>query len=564
MKQHATPLWLLLLTATLASAGDPPADLVLHDGVVHTLDPERPTATAVAIRGGVIVGVGAALDPAWVGGETRVIDLDGACVVPGLWDAHGHLLSLGLSQIEVDLTGTTSFAQVVERVAARAKETPAGQWILGRGWDQNDWPKDEFGGEFPTHAALSAAVPDHPVILSRVDGHASLVNARALALREIGPATKAPAGGEVIADAKGQPTGVLVDAAMDLAPEPAPTPAQVRSALLTAARTCVEYGLVGVHDAGLGPSTLAALEDLAVQDELPLRVYGMLSQGAATDEVLKAGPRVDLHGGRITVRSIKCFVDGALGSRGAWLLEPYADRPDARGLPQLSQEDLELLLTRATKSGFQVCVHAIGDAGVRRVLDAVERVAGELGVERVRAVRPRVEHAQVIHPDDMARFAALGVVPSMQPTHATSDMPWAEARLGPSRVKGAYAWRTLLDAGVPAIALGSDFPVEGVSPLWGLHAAVTRVDAQGQSPHGEGGWLPDQRLSREEALLGFTRWACVGAFMEDRTGTIATGRWADLAVYDADLLTCPPARLRDLRARLTIVGGRVVHEQAAR
>lgn len=561
VKRHAAPWCLLLLTAALAGAGEPPADLVLHDGVVHTLDPDRPTATAVAIRGDLIVGVGAALDPAWVGSATRVIDLDGACVVPGLWDAHGHLLSLGLAQTEVDLTGTTSYAQVVERVAARARETPAGQWIVGRGWDQNDWPEGEFAGEFPTHAALSAAVPGHPVLLSRVDGHAALLNARALALREVGPATRAPAGGEVIFDAKGQPTGVLVDAAMDLAPEPAPTPAQVRSALQLAARTCVEYGLVGVHDAGLGPAALASLEDLAVEDELPLRVYGMLSQEAATDEVLAAGPRVGLHGGRLTVRAIKCFVDGALGSRGAWLLEPYADRPDARGLPQLPQEDLQALLTRATERGFQVCVHAIGDAGVRRVLDAVERVAGELGVDRVRAARPRIEHAQVIHPDDMARFAALGVVPSMQPTHATSDMPWAEARLGPERVKGAYAWRTLLDAGVPAIALGSDFPVEGVSPLWGLHAAVTRLDAQGGSPHGEGGWFPDQRLGREEALLGFTRWACVGAFLEEQTGRLSPGRWADLAVFDADLLTCPPARLRDLRARLTIVGGRVVHER---
>lgn len=543
----------MVLCAVAARAGEP-ADLVLQGGVVHTLDPSRPRAGAVAIRGDRIVAVADAPAPGWVGPSTRVIDLDGACVVPGLWDAHGHLLSLGLGEVEVDLAGTRSFAEVVERVAARATDTPAGQWIVGRGWDQNDWPKDEFGGEFPTHARLSAAVPDHPVLLSRVDGHAALLNARALEARGIGPDTAAPPGGEVVKDAEGRPTGVLVDAALDLAPEPPPTPAQVRTALKAAARTCASYGLVGVHDAGVGPGTLAAFEELHDRGELPLRVYAMLSADAATDAVLAKGPLVDRFGGRLTVRAIKAFVDGALGSRGAWLLAPYSDRPDTRGLPQTSPEALRALLARATRAGFQVCAHAIGDAGVRAVLDAVEATEG------ARALRPRVEHAQVIAEADFARFARLGVIPSMQPTHATSDMPWAEARLGPARVKGAYAWRRLLDAGVPAIACGSDFPVEGVSPLWGLFAAVTRTDEAGASPHGEGGWFPEQRLTREEALLGFTRWAAQAAFLEERTGAIAPGRWADLAVFDADLLTCPPATLRGLKARLTVLAGQVVHE----
>lgn len=542
------------------AAPEPTADLVLHDAIVHTQDPAAPTAGAVALRGDRIVGVGPTVDAAWIGSGTRLIDLDGACVVPGLWDAHGHLLSLGLAAGEVDLSDARSFAEVVERVAERARSTPSGQWILGRGWDHNDWPHDEFAGELPHHARLSRATPDHPVLLSRIDGHAALLNARALLLRGIGAATVAPAGGEVLEGDDGQPTGVLVDAALALAPEPEPTAAQVRAALRQAARTCVEYGLVGVHDAGVGPAALAALEELAAAGELPLRVYAMLSQRAATDEVLARGPRVGLRGGRITVRAIKTFVDGALGSRGALLLEPYADRPDTRGLPQAEPDALRDLIVRAGRHGFQVCAHAIGDGGVRRVLDAVEASASELGLERVRALRPRVEHAQVIHRDDFARFAPLGVIPSMQPTHATSDMPWAEARLGPDRARGAYAWQTLLEAGAPGIALGSDFPVEGVSPLWGLHAAVTRLDAEGHSPHGEGGWFPRQRLTRAQALLGFTRWACAAAFMEEQGGVIAPGRWADLAVFERDVLTCPPADLRGLRARLTIVGGEVVHE----
>ncbi len=560
MTRHATTFLLLTLAAQAALAAPEPADLVLHDAVIRTLDPARPTASALALRGDRILALGDAVDPAWVGSATRVIDLDGACVVPGLWDAHGHLLSLGLAEHEVDLAGARSFAEVVARVAARAAATPRGQWIVGRGWDQNDWPRDEFAGELPAHARLSAATPEHPVLLSRVDGHAALLNARALAARGIDRSTTSPAGGEVLKDAAGEPTGVLVDAALDLAPEPPPTPAQVRAALRAAARACVEHGLVGVHDAGVGREALAGLEELAAAGELPLRVYAMLAQGAATDEVLARGPRVGLHGGRLTVRAIKVFVDGALGSRGAFLLEPYADRPDTRGLPQTDLAALRDLIVRAGRHGFQVCAHAIGDAGVRLVLDAVEAAAAELGPERARALRTRIEHAQVIHPDDVGRFAALGVLPSMQPTHATSDMPWAAARLGAERVRGAYAWQALLSAGVPAIACGSDFPVEGVSPLWGLHAAVTRLDAAGQSPHGPGGWFPDQRLTREQALLGFTRWACAAAFMEDQGGVLAPGRLADVAVFERDLLTCPPADLRDLRARLTIVGGQVVHE----
>lgn len=351
---------------------------------------------------------------------------------------------------------------------------------------------------------------------------------------------------------------MLVDAALDLVQTPAPGPDEIKAALRAATQACARLGLVGVHDAGVSPGTLRALEELAAAGELPIRVYVMLASGPGLPAELARGPR-SLHDGRLEVKAVKLLVDGALGSRGAFLLAPYSDRPDTRGLPQYPPDALRAEVLRAARAGFQPCIHAIGDAGVRRVLDAFQSVGEELG-PAFRALRPRVEHAQVIAPDDLPRFAALGVLPSMQPTHCTSDMPWAEARLGPERVRGAYAWRSLLAAGVPAIPCGSDFPVEGANPLWGLYAAITRLDPEGHSPHGEGGWYPDQRLTRAEALQGFTSWACYGAHQEDRGGQLTTGRWADLTVLDQDPLTAPPAQLRAATVRLTVVGGRIAFE----
>lgn len=538
-----------LLAACAASAGEP-ADLVLWNGTVHTLDPARPRARAVAVRGDRIAGLGDAVDASWIGSRTRVLDLQGATVVPGLWDAHGHLLSLGQGEREVDLVGTRSFAEVIERVAARAKTTAKGEWIVGRGWDQNDWA----AAAMPDHAALSAATPDHPVLLSRIDGHAALANARALALGKVTRDTQAGPGGEVLKRSDGEPTGVLVDAAISLIPEPAPSAAEVEEALLAGARACAKLGLVGVHDAGVSPATLAALERLQAAGKLPIRVYAMHADGPGLEAQLRRGPWSS-DDGRLHARAVKLFVDGALGSRGAWLLAPYADRPESHGLPQTTLEALKERLLAVAQARLQPCVHAIGDAGVRAVLDACEDVDGQT-FTLLHRLRPRVEHAQVISPEDIPRFSQLGVLASMQPTHCTSDMPWAEARLGPERVRGAYAWRSLLRAGAGPLPLGSDFPVEGANPLWGLHAAVTRLAADGTSPHGPGGWYPDERLTREEALRGFTAWACYGAGLEKHGGTLEVGMWADLTVLRDDPLTCPAARLRDVAVRFTIVGGR--------
>lgn len=527
------------------------ADLVLKDGVVYTLDPELPKARAIAIRGGRIVGVADAVRPEWVGAETRVLDLKGACVVPGLWDAHAHLLGLGLSRQRVDLVGTTSFAEVVERLRSEAASTPKGHWIQGRGWDQNDWPKSEFGGEFPTHDALSRAVPNHPVLLRRIDGHASLLNRRALDQAMIGKETKAPSGGAILRDADGLPTGVLVDAAMSLANTPPLSGNEVRRALKQGADECLSLGLVGIHDAGISSKTLEAYESLYTKGELPFRVYAMLRPSAARD---LGKPFTNRFDGRLSARAVKRSMDGALGSRGAFLLEPYSDQPDTTGLPQIEREALAEETRFFAALGFQTCTHAIGDAGVRRVLDAYEQAQGD-----DRSLRLRIEHAQIVAPADIPRFAALGVLPSMQPTHCTSDMPWATARVGADRIRGAYAWQRLRDAGVTHIPLGSDFPVESPNPMLGFYAAVTRLSPKGTSPQGPGGWFPDQRLTRIQTLRGFTIDAAYAAFQENDTGSIALGKWADFAVFDRDLITCPAPDLLTARVRYTIVAGEVAY-----
>jgi predicted amidohydrolase YtcJ len=441
----------------------------------------------------------------------------------------------------------------VARVKAAAAKLPKGSWIQGRGWDHNDWPREEFGGEFPSHHALSAAVPDHPVVIRRIGGHAALVNARAMELSKISAETPAPSGGDIPKGKGGQPTGVLVDAAMSLVDDPPLARAQVREALLLAARECLSRGLVGIHDAGVGPETLAVYEELYEEGALPFRVYVMLQPGAAKE---LGAPPGSTFGGRLTVRAIKRFMDGALGSRGAYLDAPYSDAPGRQGLPQIETDALAAYTREMLAKGWQVCTHAIGDGGVRRVLDAYQAAIGERKDHRL-----RVEHAQVIGLEDIPRFAKLGVLPSMQPTHCTSDMPWAEARLGPERVKGAYAWRRLLDAGVRHLPLGSDFPVEKPDPLLGIYAAVSRLSPKGESPHGAKGWYADQALSPLEALKGFTLDACYAAFQEEEGGSIAPGKWADLTLLDRDLLTVPAAEILKTRVRATIVAGELAYEK---
>lgn len=532
------------------------ATLILTNANVVTLDPRKPAAQAIAIAGDRILAVGSAEE---VGGVrktrgTETIDLGGATVIPGLVDAHAHVASLGETLETVRLYGTTSWEQVVALAKERAATTPKGGWIVGDGWDQNDWAG--AGKDFPVHDALSAAIPDHRVFLHRVDGHAGIANTLALETASIGKETKDPPGGKILRAKDGSPTGVLVDEAMQLVARhiPAPTHAQIKERILKAQAEILKSGLVGVHDAGVNAAGLAAYEELEREGKLVLRIYAMLD-GADPQLLLDRFARKPIVGERLTVRSVKLYADGALGSRGAALLAPYLDDPGNRGLLIMDAATIEQVTRDALLAGFQVSVHAIGDRGNREALDAFERALA--ATPSAKDARLRIEHAQVIAPEDIPRFAKLGVIASMQPTHATSDMPWAEARVGKERVKGAYAWRSLKSAGV-RLAFGSDFPVEGVPPLWGLHAVVTRQDRKSTPA---GGWQPQEKLDAREALEGFTIGAAWAAFEEATRGTIEAGKLADLVVLSGDPLGVKPPEIPSLRVRKTIVGGKVVYTE---
>jgi predicted amidohydrolase YtcJ len=511
-------------------------ELVLRGGAIVTHDAARPRVRALAADGGRIVAVGDDAEmAAHIGARTRVIELAGRTVLPALTDGHAHLYCLGCALGELDLDGCRSPAECVARVAA----APPGEWLLGRGWDQNRFAD----ARFPAHAALDAAAPDRPVWLRRIDGHAGWANARALALAGVTAATPDPPGGRILREASGAPSGVLVDAAMALVDRVVPPPddGAREQAILRAQAVALENGLTGVHEMGIDAATVAAYRRLARDGRLRLRVYAF-AEAADALALLARDPDPPAEDARFLVRGIKLFADGALGSRGAALLVPYNDDPHNLGLILTPVEVLERVAARALERGWQVAVHAIGDRANRMVLDAYARAGCAAGRDH----RFRVEHAQVLAPGDLERLARLGVVASMQPTHATSDLLWAEARLGRERLAGAYAWRRVLDAGVRLVG-GSDFPVEGPSPLAGLYAAVT------------GGGRPEQKLTLDEAIRAFSLDAAFGAFEERWRGRAAPGQAADLTVLDRDLLDAPPRALLDAKIDFTIVGGRVVY-----
>lgn len=481
------------------------------------------------------------------GNEVREVVQDGT-VIPGLIDAHGHLMGLGESLMQADLVGTLGLDQIIERLRAKEGDLPDGAWLLGRGWDQNDWAV----AEFPAAADLDREFPERPVWLERVDGHAGWANSAALRAAGIHRDTPDPEGGRILRDDKGAPTGVLIDNAMNLVVRklPAPDRAWQRRALRTALDAAVAAGLTGVHDAGVSREGLALYRELADDELLPLRVYAMADGASgALDDLCRDG--LYRHaGGRLEMRAVKLYADGALGSRGAALLADYADEPGNRGLLVEASERLAAIIRRAAGCSVQPAVHAIGDRANRAVLDAY----ASLTPEQRKQLRPRVEHAQVVDPDDIPRFAQLGVIASMQPTHATSDMPWAEKRVGASRLRGAYAWRRFLDSGA-ALALGSDFPVERVDPVLGLYAAVNRQDAQGKP---DGGWLPDQRMTLAEAIDGFTRGAAYAGHAEAEVGTLEAGKRADFVVLATDPFKLRGRGLLALKIRSTWVDGEQV------
>lgn len=479
--------------------------------------------------------------------DATVIDGGGKTALPGLIDAHGHVLGLGQERVQADFRGSPSLQDTLARAKAFAAANPRNPWVLGGGWNQSLWA----GKQFPTAKDLDAAISDRPAALSRIDGHAVWVNSRALQIAGITRDTPDPKGGQIVRDARGEATGVLVDAATGLIERhiPQPTDADIKRALTAAMNELAALGLTGVHDAGIDARQYGLYQQLGAAGQLPIRVYAMLADSKQARDIIAAGPKAAQFDDRLQMSAVKSWIDGALGSRGAALRSDYSDQPQHHGLMLYTPEELRVLAQLTASKGWQLNVHAIGDAGNHLVLDTFEKA---LTREQRQALRPRIEHAQVISPEDIPRFAQLGVIASMQPTHATSDMNMAEDRVGAQRIKGAYAWRTLLDAGA-RLAGGSDFPVELPNPFLGLYAAVTRQDREGHPP---GGWYPQQKLTREEALRLFTIDAAYAARMETSTGSLEPGKWADFILIDRDYFKAPQSEIDDIKVIATYVAGK--------
>ncbi|RUO71971.1 amidohydrolase [Idiomarina ramblicola] len=480
----------------------------------------------------------------------NIVDMQGKTVFPGLTDAHGHIQSLGNSLLQVDLRDTESVSAAVQKVRTYADEQPQMKWITGRGWNQEQWQQNSF----PSAAHLDEVVNDRPVWLMRIDAHAGWANSEALRLAGIDKDTVAPEGGEIIRDEQGNPTGVLVDNAMQLVEDIIPEPSleQQRSAYELAFQHLIKLGITSVHDAGINSNEISVYKGLHHQGRMPLRVYGMI---AATEpklaQLLAEGP-YESHDQKLTIRSVKIYADGALGSRGAALIEPYSDDHDNHGLMVTSEEKIRDLYELIIPHGFQINTHAIGDRANRVVLDNMAEIYEELGG---RNLRNRIEHAQIVHPDDLERFSELNLIASMQPTHATSDKNMAEDRLGSERMAGAYAWQTLLDQGT-VIAAGSDFPVELANPFYGLHAAVTRQD---RSDLPTGGWYAEEKMSLEQALRSFTIDAAYSAWQEKSLGSLEPGKWADFIVLGQDPFAADASNIWQTQVEQTYVAGKRVY-----
>jgi predicted amidohydrolase YtcJ len=521
------------------------ADLAITNGNIYTLDTKQPHASALAVRQGLIVAIGADVSRN-IGPSTKVIDAHGATLIPGLIDSHGHVRGLGTSLENLDLRGIASEREIAEKVRVAAQSAKPGEWILGRSWDQNLWPSKQFPGA----DSISAAAPGNPVALTRVDGHAVWVNRKAMEIADLNAGTADPPGGKVLRDAAGKPTGVLLDQARSLVEHkiPEPTQDQVERRILRALQECARLGMTTVHDAGVSPADIEAYRALVRKGRMPIRVYAMIGgAGPLLDSWLAKGPEI---GDYLTIRSVKLYADGALGSRGAAMLEPYSDDPGNRGLLITDRATIRGVAERALRAGFQVNTHAIGDAANRAVIDAYADVLKGPNDKRF-----RVEHAQIVAPEDFAKFQRYSVIASMQPTHATSDMPWAQDRVGPERIKGGYAWQTFLRLGVH-VPGGSDFPVESANPLWGLYAAITRQDKTGKPA---GGWFPDQRMTREEALRSWTVEGAYAAFEEAKKGSLEPGKMADFILLSGDVMTMPAADIWQTKVTLTVVGGKIVY-----
>ncbi len=555
MNRHYTLLvFIIIIFFGYSCSGKEDADLVIRGGQIITVDQDFSIQGAVAVKSGKVIYVGSDDEiQSYIGRNTKFIELQDAIVLPGLIDAHGHLTGYGKSLEYVDLVGTTSYQEIINLIEEKVETVEPGEWIRGRGWDQNDWTNKEF----PEHQLLSAITPDNPVVLTRIDGHAILINQLAMDLAGITSATPEITGGKIHRDVSGNPTGVFVDNAEKLITQHIPrySQAEIRKIITNGAEHLVTYGITGIHDAGIPISRISDYKYLIDNCEMPIRINAMLSDTSAVenDEFLKSHGVESYGNDFLRVKSIKLYADGALGSRGASLLEPYADDPGNVGLIVTDSLHMLEVAKAALRTSFQVCTHAIGDGGIRTVLNIYEAALAEFEEDDHRF---RIEHSQIVNLADVSRYAELGVIPAMQPQHAISDMPWVEARIGAERSKGAYAWRSFIDAGL-IIPCGSDVPVEVPDPLLGIYNAVTRQNEAGLP---KGGWIPEQKMTIEEAIKGYTIWAVQAAFQEDILGSIEVGKYADFTILNKNILSIEPSEILDTNVLYTIIGGEIKYQ----
>jgi predicted amidohydrolase YtcJ len=564
LKRKSLRVLLCLLSLWIAAGcrdSAPTADLVLRGGKVVTVDPAAPEVEALAVSGDTIVAVGPdqEIEP-YIGPETQVIDLEGKLAIPGFIEGHGHFMGIGDAKLQLQLMGTGSWDEIVAMVVSAVEETEPGEWIRGRGWHQSKWsspPQPSVEG-FPTHHSLSEVSPENPVVLRHASGHASFANAKAMELAGVTSQTPDPPGGVILKDGEGDPIGVFLETAQRLIrPSHDSDDSRERQRAELATQECLSNGITSFQDAGSSFETIDLFKELADEGKLGVRLWVMVR--ASNDELaakLTSYRMLNVGDHRLTVRAIKRSIDGALGPRGAWLLEPYSDLPQSTGLNTSSVDDIEETARLAIENDFQLCVHAIGDRGNRETLDLFERTFAASPEKPGESLRWRIEHAQHIHPDDIPRFAGLGVIASMQGIHCTSDAPWAMARLGDRRAEeGAYVWQSLLQSGA-VVTNGTDAPVEDVSPIASFYATVSRKLAGGSV------FYPDQRMSREEALRSYTLSAAQAAFEEDIKGSLTPGKLADITVLSKDIMTIPEDEIPTTEVLYTIVGGEVMYRKA--
>ena len=554
----------LTLVITACQESLPPADLIIIGGKIYTMETDRPMADALAVRGDTIIYTGDSIQVMdFKGPNTQVINLKGKTLTPGFIEGHGHIMGLGYNEMNLDLMGTKNFDEIVSMVKSAAAKAAPGEWIVGRGWHQDKWdvmPSKMVKG-FPTHDLLSEAAPNNPVVLSHASGHNALVNAEAMRKAGIyalnAEKINVPVGGEIIRDALGNPTGLFNETAEDLIYRVMPqnSPESDQKALELAIAACLRNGVTSFQSAGENDSVIELIKKFRDGGKLSTRMYLMLSGSdhELVNKYFQSGPSVDKW---VNVRSVKLYGDGALGSRGAWLLEDYADEAGNRGQPNMVIDSVYSVSRRALKSGFQVNTHAIGDRANREVLDQYEKAFKE-NPGAAENSRFRIEHAQHLHPDDIPRFKKLGVIAAMQAVHLSSDRPWAINRLGAKRIiDGAYVWKSLLNTGA-IIVNGSDVPVEPINPLASFYASVTRKTLKGEP---EGGYELEQAMSREQALRSYTLDAAYGAFEENIKGSIRPGKLADFTVFSKDIMSVPANEILSTTVEMTIVGGKILYQ----